>query len=180
MKTELKIIRNFIENKNAKTIREIAKGIKADYKIPHIAVQRLISKKIITRKIIGKSSLCSLNEKYFGTKIYEAEDERREEIFKNKNINQLYKEIMSKVKTSSFVLLLFGSYAKGNARKNSDIDVAVISPDFKSPWSALDYLYSKLPYGKGWVIEPVGFSPADFSSKYSILINEIKTYGVEV
>jgi hypothetical protein len=29
-------------------------------------------------------------------------------------------------------------------------------------------------------MEPVGFSPADFSSKYSTLINEIKTYGVAV
>ena len=75
---------------------------------------------------------------------------------------------------------VFGSHAKGNARKDSDIDVAVISPDLKSRWSALDYLYSKLPYGMGWTIEPVGFNPTDFNSKYSTLINEIKTYGVEV
>ena len=26
--------------------------------------------------------------------------------------------------------ILFGSYAKGNANKNSDIDIALISPDF--------------------------------------------------
>ncbi len=91
-----------------------------------------------------------------------------------------YKKLLEADNLPITGVYIFGSYAKGNARKNSDIDVAVISPDFKSPWSALDYLYSKLPYGKGWVIEPVGFSPADFSSKYSILINEIKTYGVEV
>lgn len=77
-------------------------------------------------------------------------------------------------------MYIFGSYAKGNAKAKSDIDVAVVSPTFRSPWTALDYLYNKLPYGKGWSIEPVGFSPSDFESKYSSLINEIKTYGVRI
>src|SRR3990167_2916615 len=77
-------------------------------------------------------------------------------------------------------MYVYGSHAKGTAREGSDIDVAIVSPKFKSPWLALDYLLSKLPYGKGWSIEPVGFNPADFADKYSSLINEIKTYGVEV
>jgi len=77
-------------------------------------------------------------------------------------------------------LYVFGSYAKGSAREDSDIDVAVVSSKFKSQWSALDYLYKKLPYGIGSTIEPVGFSPKDFKNKYSSLVNEIKSYGVEV
>src|SRR3989338_5698469 len=112
MKTELKIIRHFIETKKPKTIREIAQQIKADYRITHIAIQRLIGKKVINVQTVGKSSLCRLDENYYGVRIYEAENERKENILKNRNINQLYKEIMSKVKTSSFILLLFGSYAK--------------------------------------------------------------------
>ncbi len=91
-----------------------------------------------------------------------------------------YKKLLQADNFPIVGVYVFGSYAKGNAREDSDIDVAVISPHFKSPWSALDYLYSKLPYGRGWVIEPIGFNPADFSSKYSSLINEIKTYGVKV
>ncbi len=127
MKTERKIVRHLIENKNAKTIREISQQVKADYKITHTAVQRLIQKKILLVQTVGKSSLCSLDEKYYGIEIYEAEDERREEMLQNKNINQLYKEIMSKVKTSSFILLLFGSYAKRKQTKSSDIDLLFIS-----------------------------------------------------
>jgi predicted nucleotidyltransferase len=127
MKTELKIIKYFIENKKQKTIREIAQQIKADYRITHTAVQRLIRKNILKVQTIGKSSLCSLNEKYFGANFYEAENERREDILKNKNIDQLYKEIMSKVKTGSFILLLFGSYAKRKQTKSSDIDLLFIS-----------------------------------------------------
>jgi len=75
---------------------------------------------------------------------------------------------------------VFGSYAKGTPHKWSDIDVCIISPRFGNAWDALTYLRAKLPYGKGWIIEPIGFSPNDFESKYSSLINEIKTYGVEV
>ena len=91
-----------------------------------------------------------------------------------------YKKLLEADNLPIVGIYVFGSHAKGNAGKESDIDVAVISPQFKSPWSALDYLYSKLPYGLGWTIEPVGFSPTDFNSKYSTLVNEIKTYGVAV
>lgn len=77
-------------------------------------------------------------------------------------------------------IYVFGSYAKGTPGKWSDIDVAVISPKFKDAWDAITYLRNKIPYGKGWMIEPLGFSPVDFTDKYSSLINEIKTYGVKV
>lgn len=127
MKTELKIVKHFIKSKNPKTIREIAKQIGADYRITYTAAQRLIEKKALKVQTVGKSSLCRLDERYYGNDIYKAEDERREEILKNKNINQLYKEIISKVKTSSFILLLFGSYAKGKQTKSSDIDLLFIS-----------------------------------------------------
>src|SRR3989338_10030167 len=127
MKTELKIIKYFIENKNPTTIRDISKTINSDYKITHIATQRLIQKNILKVQTVGKSSLCSLNENYFGIEVYKAENERKEEILKNKNINQLYKEIMSKVKTGSFILLLFGSYAKNKQTKVSDIDLLLVS-----------------------------------------------------
>lgn len=75
---------------------------------------------------------------------------------------------------------VFGSYAKGKEHEDSDVDVAVISPQFKNSWEALQYLWRNRPQDLGMSIEPVGFSPEDFKSKYSSLINEIKTYGVAV
>ncbi len=126
MKTEIKVIRALIENKPM-TIREIAKKIKADYRITHTAVQRLIKKKIITTETIGKSSLCSLNQEHYGVETYQAEEERRNAIFKNKDIRQLCKEVLRKINTVFFILLLFGSYAKGKQAKQSDIDLMFIS-----------------------------------------------------
>ncbi|MFH1275827.1 MAG: nucleotidyltransferase domain-containing protein [Candidatus Woesearchaeota archaeon] len=131
MKTEIKIIKSFIENKKSKTIREISKIIKSDYKITNVAVQRLIEKKIILAEPVGKSLLCSLNDNYFGLEVYQAEIERKEFILKINNIKQLLQEIMDKTKTSMFVFLLFGSYVKQQQTKNSDIDIMFISNDNK-------------------------------------------------
>ena len=131
MKTEIRIIKEFINSKKPMTIREIAKAIKSDYRITYIAAQRLVSKGIIAAKTVGKSSLCSLNDHYYGIEIYKSENERKESILKNKDIKQLYREIMNKLDSSLFILLLFGSYAKGKQTKSSDIDLMFISNDTK-------------------------------------------------
>ena len=183
MKTELKIIKCFIESKKPKTIREIAQQIKADYKITHIATQRLIVEKILKVQTIGKSSLCGLDEKYYGLGIYEAENERKEDILKNSNIKQLYKEIISKVNTSFFVLLLFGSYAKGKQTKTSDIDLMLISNE-KDFESKISNILSLLPLKTHALV----FTEEEFirmkDSKKSNVIQEaiggnIILYGIE-
>lgn len=74
---------------------------------------------------------------------------------------------------------LFGSYAKGKAKAWSDIDLCIVSPHFKDPWHALQYLWSKRIEDTGTTIEPIGFSPKDFSQK-SPLIEEVKKSGIEM
>ena len=127
MKTGLKIIKLFIEDKKPKTIREMAKRIQADYRITHTATQRLIAQNALKTETVGKSTVCQLNLSYYGMVIYEAEYERKERILHNNNINLLYKEIMSKIGTGSFILLLFGSYANSKQTKSSDLDLMFIS-----------------------------------------------------
>ena len=144
MKTEKKAIKLFIEEKEAKTIREIAKGIKSDYKITYTATQRLLNKNILLSKNVGKSVLCNLNPSSYGIEIYEAENERRENLFKNKNIRQLYREIMAKMKNTLFVFLIFGSYAKNKQVKSSDIDIMFISNE-KNFEEKLSDILSLLP-----------------------------------
>ena len=127
MKTEYKILKMMIENKQDFTIREIAKRIGADYRITYVAVQRLVQKNILIIKLVGRSSLCSLNERYYGAEVYQTEEERRTSLLKDKNINQLFKDVMAKVGTSFFICLLFGSCVKGKWKKGSDIDLIFVS-----------------------------------------------------
>ena len=126
MKTEKKILKYFIETKTEKTIRELSKEIKSDYKITHTAIKRLIEKNIISSKKVGKSILCGLNNNY-NIQIYEVENQRKDELLKNKNLNQLYLEVMNKINSNFFIFLVFGSYANKRQTNKSDIDLIFIS-----------------------------------------------------
>jgi hypothetical protein len=106
MKTKTKIVKAFIELHKAMTIKEISKSIKADYRITHTAVHRLIQENILIPEKIGASLLCRLNETYYGKELILAEEERRQIVFQDKNLRQLQKDILSKIGTSLFVLLL--------------------------------------------------------------------------
>ena len=77
-------------------------------------------------------------------------------------------------------MVVFGSYARGNARQDSDIDICVVSPklgkDEIAEASRLNFLRWKLDNR----IEAHPVSSKDFKSTATPLIFEIKKYGVEV
>lgn len=184
MKTKLKIIQLFIKNNVSKTIREIAAQIKADYRITYIATQRLIAENILKKKTVGKSSLCSLNLAYYGVEIYEAEDQRTQQILKNRTIKQLCKEIFSKLSTSFFIMLLFGSYAKNKQTKTSDIDLLFISNE-KNFENKISEILSLLPLKTHTLVfteeEFIRMKDAKKSNVVQEAIeNNIILYGVEV
>lgn len=183
MKTAGKIVSLFIEEKTPKTIREISKKIKADYKITNVAAQRLFAKKILLSKTVGKSILCELNPDYYGIEIYKAEDKRRENLLKNRNIKQLCKEVMAKIKSSLFIFLIFGSYAKGSQTKNSDIDIIFVSND-KNFEEQISDILSLIPVKTHALV----FSEEEFirmkDSKKSNIVqeaieNNVILYGIE-
>ena len=75
---------------------------------------------------------------------------------------------------------LFGSYAKGNAKDWSDIDICVVSRNFGK-----DYFDEMVSLRKlaGFVddrIEPHPFAEGDLDDPYSILSTEIRKYGVKI
>jgi predicted nucleotidyltransferase len=77
-------------------------------------------------------------------------------------------------------IILFGSYAKGIQRDGSDIDIAVISDDFKGMdyWKRIDVL-SKAIYEVFEPIEAVAFTPEEWKNGNSI-IREYAKDGVAV
>ncbi|MDO9399749.1 MAG: nucleotidyltransferase domain-containing protein [bacterium] len=97
-----------------------------------------------------------------------------------KEINK-YIKILKADKLPIKKIILFGSYAKGEQHEWSDIDLCIISPKFKDAFEALQYLWLKRKiFDIQYVIEPIGFSPKDFKDKYSSLVYEIKTTGIEI
>ena len=75
-------------------------------------------------------------------------------------------------------VILFGSYAKGMAKPDSDIDLAIVSSRFgKDNWKEMVFL-RKLALHIDSHIEPLPFSPQDIDNRYSTLSEEIRKHGI--
>ncbi len=143
--TQDKIIKFLLSNKGKEfTIRAIAQKIAVDYKGVYIIIKRLIKNETIKSKKIGQTILCTINPKTFNEGIFKAEILRRENIMVNKNFRVLYNRIREAIKEPFFILLLFGSYASGEAREKSDIDLMLIT-DKESIRKKINHIISLLP-----------------------------------
>lgn len=75
--------------------------------------------------------------------------------------------------------ILFGSYAKGTAKQESDIDVALISTFFKGDRFDDRRLIVPLRRKIDNKIEPIPFRPEDFDAG-GTLVDEIKKTGITI
>lgn len=75
--------------------------------------------------------------------------------------------------------ILFGSYAKGTAKQESDIDVALISTVFKGDRFDDRRLIVPLRRKIDNKIEPIPFRPEDFNAG-GTLADEIKKTGITI
>jgi predicted nucleotidyltransferase len=75
--------------------------------------------------------------------------------------------------------LLFGSWAKGTARDESDVDVALVSTFFTGDRFMDRRKIVPLRRKINNNIEPIPFSPEDFAAG-GALVEEIRRYGEEI
>jgi predicted transcriptional regulator len=125
---EVDIVKYLLESKEEANISKIAKALKMDYKNSHGIIMRLEKKGIIALKEFGKSIRVTLKDSFHPI-IFEAENKRREELLKDKNLKVLLEYFDRNMKNSFYVMLLFGSYSKGMGSKGSDIDLMFIVPN---------------------------------------------------
>jgi hypothetical protein len=72
--------------------------------------------------------------------------------------------------------ILFGSYAKGSASEDSDIDLAIVSAVFKGDRFLDRRMLVPLRRGLDSRIEPMPFTPRDFDAG-GILVDDIRKTG---
>lgn len=130
----LKIVHNLFINKSGITIKDLANNLKTDYKNIHDAVNVLFKIGIIKKEKIGNYNICRLN--------YSNEDVV--EYLKEYNFYAKVKEFRKKYPTEYriitetceqlkkdmlqfFICLIFGSYAKNEEKKGSDIDLLFLT-----------------------------------------------------
>ncbi len=127
-KTEI-IVLELLSSKPTRkfTIREISRLIKKDLKIVHTSVQRLLQEKFLLK---DEQHHLHLNYQNNLADLAYIENIRKEKLFhKYPTIKIVATDFLKKTKDSFFVLLVFGSYAEGNPRKDSDVDVLAILPE---------------------------------------------------
>ncbi len=75
---------------------------------------------------------------------------------------------------------LYGSYAKGTPRQDSDIDVCVVSSQFGKDTISEMVRLSKVAHKVDDFIEPYPMNPEEFNEKYNPLAHEIRTHGIRL
>ena len=101
----------------------------------------------------------------------------------NKNIRRtvlVFSRLLEKKGIPVERLIVFGSYAKNKANKESDIDLCIVSPKFgEDPLEELQFLL-KQTRKVDTRIEPIPVSPQEYRESSSPLIFEIKKFGKEI
>jgi len=100
---------------------------------------------------------------------------------KIKRIIRKFVDILVKKGIRIEQVILYGSYASGNINPYSDIDIAVMSPDFGND----KFEESKLLLQTAWRVDPrlqpVPISSESFAKDSWIpLFHQIKQYGIEI
>lgn len=139
-KTLLKIIglmRNELDKEL--TILDISKKLKIGYRPAYNHLNEMEKEGIVKISKIGNSKQCMLNLENAKTKhlLQELDITRKEELYnKNPKLKAVIESLILKL-TEKFIseilsIVLFGSYAKGIATKQSDIDLMFIISDLKN------------------------------------------------
>ena len=154
-KTQEKILGFLLANPEEKvTIRGIAKRLNKSYTLVYNNLTKLEKKEIIKKESVPPTQIVTLNE--FAPKdiFIEIELKRKKEFLEGyKWIKVMLNDILKSTKTF-FILVVFGSYAKGKQTKDSDIDLLVIlqsKEEIKDMEKIINNVYTKVKKGINFI-----------------------------
>ncbi|MEK6885641.1 MAG: nucleotidyltransferase domain-containing protein [Nanoarchaeota archaeon] len=138
----IEILKLLMDNREETfSIRKISQLRDINYKSAYIALKFLSREKLVDLKKVGNTITCIFNNN-FNDLVFKAESLRREDLFKNKDFLIIHKRL-SELKFP-FIALLFGSYAKGTAKKHSDIDLLTLGGNEDKIQEAISLLPDKI------------------------------------
>ena len=111
------------------TIRHIAGGIGQDYRITYVMTMRLARQGYVVAEKRRPVTHCRLNLKDNSALLAYIEGIRASRFLaKRRDIGILVGDIVQRMTSPFFTLIVFGSHVKGTASKRSDLDVLVVIP----------------------------------------------------
>ena len=169
------------------TIRGIAKKLYKSYTLVYNNIDALEKKKIIKKQSIPPGQVITLNE-FAPIHIFvDIEIRRKRELMqKYPWIQIMLEDILSFTKNPFFILLIFGSYAKGIQTIKSDLDLLIIvqdKKDIKEIEDAFHETYTKVKKAPNFV-DINDFKEMLYNTNVLNIGNEAKKthiiiYGVE-
>lgn len=109
------------------TIRGISRALNKSYTLVYNNLTNLEQKKIISKKNIPPGQIIRLNEYSPIDVLIEIEFKRKNMFLKEHPwIELMLTDFMEKFSNPFFIMLIFGSYAKDEENKGSDIDIMII------------------------------------------------------
>ena len=156
---ELKILSGFFPEGNEITLKKIQERTKLSYEPVHRIIGQLVNKKLLLEKKFGKTlvySLDSTKEKIKIAFIFYA-NEKKEKF--EEDYGKVYRALLKVNEGDIDFLAVFGSYAKGNPTKNSDVDVLCVSSNKNKVESKL----KGLRYETNLEFTPVVMSKTEFA-----------------
>ncbi len=110
-------------------IRQIARRLKKSYTLVYNNIQELFKNGIVKKQELPPAQIIKLSENIPTTQLISIE-QKRTEIFLKKHqwLNLYIKDVLKAAEKPFFIILVFGSYAKGIETKVSDIDILFIAP----------------------------------------------------
>lgn len=94
------------------------------------------------------------------------------------NLINRYRAVLKRSGIDAEQLILFGSYAKGESKPWSDLDLCVVSKGFGKNRLQESMDLAALTVKVDSMIEPYPCHPDDLNNKYDPLIHEINTHGI--
>jgi len=170
------VLRCFFPEAEEMTIKEIQERCGYSYERVHNTLKKLEKKKIIESKKRGRTLLfkADYNNLYLELSFYHYMAERLIDFSSKYQI--LYKALKEMGVSSTRIILVFGSYSKGNETKNSDIDLMIV-PETKNFEKEINNL--KIKYGLN--ISPAIIRRTEFpkiKKENKELWNELKSYAL--
>lgn len=148
-KTQEKILMWLLSNPEEKaTIRGISRKLGKSYTLVYNNIADLEKKEIIKKESVPPAQIVTLNE-YAPLEIFIDIEFKRKNNFLKKHawIRLMLKDILKNSDNPFFILMVFGSYAKGSQNEKSDLDLLIIVNDKKeirNAENALQKAYTKI------------------------------------
>ena len=174
---ELKVLSSFFPEGKDITLKLIQERSKLSYEPVYRILKQLVDKKLISVKKFGKTLVYSLDFTKEKIKIaYILYANERKEKFAN-DYGRVYRALSKINEEDIDFLAVFGSYAKGNPTKHSDIDILCIS----SQKSKVESKIRGLRYETNLEFTPVVMSKTEFAKikkENEQFWKDLKDYGI--